>query len=78
MITASDANNKVKELNIEKNKKQIETIETAIERAVSCGDYVVTLEMAVLPAIKTYLETLGYTVEYNYSMNENYTSIRWG
>lgn len=77
MITASEARQKVTDLNLEKYSLQIKECEKFIQEAIENGQFSVTKEISLYLPVRQYLESLGYKVEYYSHRNESYTTISW-
>lgn len=76
MLTAWDAKQKTQEYARDIREECYE-IEGLIEKAILSGHFYVVQSGYINPAMKRYLENLGYIVKTGTQYNEPYYSISW-
>jgi hypothetical protein len=79
MISAKEAREQINLFETRRNENQIDMCEKAIKRSIDSGKSTTYLDISLTISVKTYLEHLGYKVEYSSRCNENEcsTTISW-
>lgn len=77
MISAKEAREQINLFETRKNENQLASCETEINKSIRNGLSCVSLNTRLTVSVKTYLESLGYTVECGTQYNEEFTTISW-